>query len=326
VGDSGARAWVEEAAAQVVRADNGRTLADFDLPPWGQHLAVSAFRAATPEQLHWLGPGAMPFDQGLASHRSLVEAGDGRGSPVARAPWGTPPKDWPSLDWRWRDGEPATLLDPRFDGGANVPGAFCPETVADVVWRWAQAGEPGKRPERDRDAVQAHRGRLVPLPVFVTGRPLLIGKEGTELVERGRGTESVEEPVLTYGPVAEAEVAAVQRVVAAMLPKERAGLGLSERTARAAAAGRVPRGVAELVSKVAREAVGAFGDDDDLPEDRLSLLVAYAEKLEHCGTGGCPNLRGTRSPLCQGCRAARHREASAQSRARRKEVVGAPAA
>lgn len=320
-GLTGAYRWVEETALAVIRTDDGNDLGELALPSWAPRWAVSRFHAATKEQLGWLGEGARPFDQGLAAHNGWRFSPEGGHlvAPVARAPWSTPPEQWPALDWRTRDGGLAIALSPE-DRGLPIPDGFEPLTIANAIDRWARTGEPGKFPAWHMDGYGAHRGQLDPLPVEVVGRPLLIGREGTEIAERQRGTSSLEEPVLLYGGVNEAEMEAVMRIFKAMMPEDRAHFGLPASTARYVAAGRVPR---KFVEVVRRAAVKSVYELESPPEDQLSRLCAWAEELERCHGPGCQQKRDSRSLYCATCRKAQHRSSQEAYVARRREVADA---
>lgn len=316
-GASGARRWVEDAFEAVMAADGGRNdLESLELPYWSECWAVSPFQAATEAQRRWLGADARPFDQGLSAHLAPVLAGEaGAGAPVARALHTTLPERWPTLAWCFREGRPATALDPDRDGGLIVPDGFFPKTFRGVIGTWAISGEPGKGPVWAWQ-IGPHRGPLDAVPVVALAEPVLIGKEGRSLLERARGVAEGE-GVIAYS-LSDAELVVIRRILTAMDPHERAQVGLVGRTGRRAAAGTVPRNIAEVIRSIAmKSAFEQFNNGKGVTQDTLTRLVEWAESLESCRTPGCTNTRDKgRSVFCAGCRREGTRVRVAAHRAR----------
>jgi hypothetical protein len=294
-GPTGARAWVEEVAAAVLEADDGCYLHDLDLPGWGARWAVSPFRASNPTQLAWLGEGARPFDQVLVCHVERGFSPTAPTAPLARALWSTPPEAWPSLGWQDRSG---ALMAPR-EVGLEVPLGphdFRPMTIATMAHHIAGMGEPGKVSASPSEPL--HRGRLCPVALAGTGWQL-VGRDGANLSARARGIATPDEAVVVY-VYDHAAMAALGRLVAAMLPAERKDfLGLAERTGRAAAKGRQLRYGPQLVERAFRAAVLQV---EDISGGTTGVLERWAVRLEGCRIGGCPAARDSRSEFCPNCR------------------------
>lgn len=317
-GPSGARTWVEHVCEAVAAGMNGirpdgQNLT-IDLPVWANGWALSPIRGATPKAVAWLGPGALPFDQGLAGHWG-VGAADLRcthnGAPVARAAWSTPVDRRAGLVWRHRDGSLAT---PSSPATATGPDAWIPGRLRHAIHRWATSPEAGKTPVA---AGSIQVGALEAVGVDVEIEPILIGREGTEMAERSRDVGTLDEPVIAYLRPESPECGLLIRALSAMTVEERDASGISERARQSAAAGRLPRKAETVLQRLGDEAVASWPSGEPLPADPLERLEAWVSRLETCRAEGCDIRRDGRSELCVAHRRDRHRVAVAAAREKR---------
>ncbi|HYA44566.1 MAG TPA: hypothetical protein VED59_03100, partial [Acidimicrobiales bacterium] len=196
----GRRRWVEAVHAGLLPGGQ--------LPSFCQELAVSGWRASTPEQLAWLRalPGmaeAQPFTQFMLAHPSkLVRARPGKrahgdwdaeqavpGSPIAA--FNPNPAAWPKAIWCRRDGGAVQLVrsdNPSVaDGYVTGPTTFVAATVAEVVNRtWRTGIDVGARPVALSRPV-APMGVVRWPPAEALDDVVLVGREGDKMLDEACG-------------------------------------------------------------------------------------------------------------------------------------------
>jgi hypothetical protein len=278
---AGHHRYVDLALQAMLRTPS---VAAVEVPEIGDRLAVSAFRASSPELAAWLGPHVRPFTEALALHTERPLAGRQRqphtvGGPVVSARHDTTPERYPSLPWHRRGDR--TVLRAATPGRAHAttPDSFVPTTINDVINRW--------RSRRPKGVPRGHAG-IVPVP---TARALadvvLIGKEGDQLLERQRGITTLDAAVTVYLDTAEATWhharAVLQRLGARAVAARFPTIPARTRRYLTAEAGRTPATEVRImvIEALRLDAIRVLAHAGrGIPGDLDALLAAYAQLLD----------------------------------------------